>query len=132
MVSNTSVNLGNTWINLDPLTLSHSSDRIYQQLETLLCPESGHARNCRCSKLQRHYGRGIFKCEFLTALSIDTDSKPSLFAIPTTPTITVHGNALCQPASMLSLDSGHDSTFMSTGSYIISPQRLTNICHRIN
>jgi hypothetical protein len=65
MVSNIRVNLGDAWVNFDPLTLSHSSDRIYQQFETLFCPGSQHASSCHCSTLKRHYGTNIFKCEFL-------------------------------------------------------------------
>jgi hypothetical protein len=53
-----------SWTNSDPFTLSYSSVSIYEQFEAIICPGSGHATNCKCSRLQSHYGARLFKCKY--------------------------------------------------------------------
>ncbi|KAF2792115.1 NACHT domain protein [Melanomma pulvis-pyrius CBS 109.77] len=53
-----------TWIKLDPLTISDTSTRIYAQFDQLLCKSAKH-KNCHCHTIQRHYSQRPFKCHFL-------------------------------------------------------------------
>jgi len=57
-----------SWINLDPLTISASSVRIYQRFNDLLCRNNKH-ENCHCEVTRRHYGQRPFKCSFLSCPS---------------------------------------------------------------
>jgi hypothetical protein len=54
-----------SWINLDPLTISASSVRIYQRFSDLLCRNNKH-ENCHCEVIRWHYGQRPFKCGFLS------------------------------------------------------------------
>ncbi|KAL9096860.1 MAG: hypothetical protein Q9165_000824 [Trypethelium subeluteriae] len=55
----------NEWINLDPLTMSSTSIRIYQQLDRLLCRTTRHETQCHCGTIKTHHGARPFKCGFL-------------------------------------------------------------------
>ncbi|KAF2191077.1 hypothetical protein K469DRAFT_746515 [Zopfia rhizophila CBS 207.26] len=57
---------GLEWTNLDPLTISHSSIRIYEQFDQLLCRGTKHEGNCNCFAIHRHHGQRPFKCGFLS------------------------------------------------------------------
>jgi hypothetical protein len=57
---------GNSWINLDPLTITRTSIRLYKEYDLLLCGSSDrHIEDCHCATMQRHYGQRPFKCSFL-------------------------------------------------------------------
>ena len=56
---------GSSWTGLDPLTISASSVRIYQQFNDLLCRGNKH-QNCHCEVIQWHYGQRLFKCGYLS------------------------------------------------------------------
>ncbi|KAL9074285.1 MAG: hypothetical protein Q9157_004450 [Trypethelium eluteriae] len=57
---------GNKWTNLDPLTISSTSIRIYRQLDQLLCRTSRHETHCHCGTIEKHHGAMPFKCGFLS------------------------------------------------------------------
>ena len=58
---------GISWTTLDPLTISQTSIRLYQEFDELLCGGSeSHNEDCYCLTLQTHYGRRPFKCGFLS------------------------------------------------------------------
>ena len=63
--SNQLTTTGSSWTGLDPLTISASSIRIYQQFNDLLCQENKH-QNCHCEVIRWHYGRRLFKCGYLS------------------------------------------------------------------
>ena len=55
-----------TWMTLDPLTMTRTSARLYNQYDRLLCDGSGlHQQSCHCIELEWHYGKNLFKCSFL-------------------------------------------------------------------
>ena len=56
---------GSSWTGLDPLTISASSVRIYQQINDLLCRGNKH-QNCHCEVIRWHYGQRLFKCGYLS------------------------------------------------------------------
>lgn len=58
--------LDNDWIERDPSTLSSIVQRLHGLLEGLLCPDSGHGRDCRCSDLLKHYGSRVYRCSFVS------------------------------------------------------------------
>ncbi|KAK2017314.1 hypothetical protein LZ32DRAFT_576756 [Colletotrichum eremochloae] len=71
-VSNAEYHLGKglaRWINLDPLTISFISIRIYNHLDQILCPTARHERDCACLTIEQHYGPRAFKCGFLRCYS---------------------------------------------------------------
>ncbi|KAK1765267.1 hypothetical protein QBC33DRAFT_496016, partial [Phialemonium atrogriseum] len=59
-----------TWTCLDPLTVSDSCARVEAHYNSLLCHEiknqPTHKKDCVCAKLQRHYGKYLFKCHFFS------------------------------------------------------------------
>ena len=58
---------GISWTALDPLTITQTSIRLYQEFDELLCGGSeSHNEDCYCLALQTHYGRRPFKCGFLS------------------------------------------------------------------
>ncbi|PMD44746.1 hypothetical protein L207DRAFT_552817 [Hyaloscypha variabilis F] len=57
---------GNSWINLDPLTITRTSIRLYKEFDQLLCGSGDyHMTDCHCVTIQRHSGQRPFKCSFL-------------------------------------------------------------------
>ena len=63
--SNQLTTTGSSWTGLDPLTISASSVRIYQQFNDLLCRKNKH-QNCHCEVIRWHYGQRLFKCGYLS------------------------------------------------------------------
>lgn len=57
---------GNSWISLDPLDITHTSIRLYDKFDELLCGSGEcHKEDCYCAMIWRHSGRKPFKCSFL-------------------------------------------------------------------
>ncbi|KAK5235331.1 hypothetical protein LTR47_003516 [Exophiala xenobiotica] len=56
---------GYGWTDLDPLTISRTSVKIYAQFDQILtdCATNNH-QDCRCERLRRQYGHRLFKCGF--------------------------------------------------------------------
>ncbi|KIW65266.1 hypothetical protein PV04_07539 [Phialophora macrospora] len=54
------------WSNHDPLTISRTSVRIFEQFDQLIlyCERKNH-ENCKCVMLRQHYGQRPFKCGFV-------------------------------------------------------------------
>ncbi|CZR60110.1 related to NACHT domain protein [Phialocephala subalpina] len=56
----------NSWISLDPLTITRTSIRLYDEFDQLLCGSGEHHKeDCHCATIQRHFGPRPFKCSFL-------------------------------------------------------------------
>lgn len=54
------------WINLNPITTSTISKRLYAQFNQLRCQIQQHTDQCLCSILKRHYGQRLYKCGFFS------------------------------------------------------------------
>jgi hypothetical protein len=55
---------GTKWTNFDPLTMSDTSTRIYEQFEALFSKKEEYENRYQ-NAIQRHYGKRPFKCGFL-------------------------------------------------------------------
>ncbi|KAL6697595.1 hypothetical protein J3F84DRAFT_291012 [Trichoderma pleuroticola] len=58
----------NSWINLNPITTSTISKRLYALFDQSQCQMRHHTGQCLCSILQRHYGQRLYKCSFFSCL----------------------------------------------------------------
>ncbi|KAN0108843.1 hypothetical protein V8E51_008585 [Hyaloscypha variabilis] len=57
---------GNSWINLDPLTITRISIRLHEEFDQLLCGSGDHhMKDYHCATIRRHFGKRPFKCSFL-------------------------------------------------------------------
>ena len=61
----TGLNLGYSWMNDDPLTLSETQWRVHRLFEATLCRSSVHQQDCKCFEMKRRYGLRLFKCNRL-------------------------------------------------------------------
>ena len=64
--------IGNQWVNQDPLTISATQLRVRQLFEAALCSTSNHQQDCKCSTIKRYYGPRLFKCNLCGCESFRT------------------------------------------------------------